>query len=339
MHQRKTYGHLSLLHADPVILYAIDWELFDPTAGLWTILEELPVRRSHLVLAMSSTLEDWQFVLRVGAEMQRFTNRFKHVVVTIKANNAAELANVKTRGLRALLCSQNALVKEDLFYPIPDSSKFFDAIYDAKWADFKRHQLAANIQNLALLAFPLEQACSQNYSQDVRPMLEHATWLTSPWMDNPPYLSCAQVNEAYNKSRVGLCLSRVEGAMFSSVQYLLAGLPVVTTRNTGGRDEFFDQETVRWVDDDPCAVSQAVAELASLSLPPSSIRQKALEKIAVHRQRMLEFMQKTISDEDGQIGRWHSWPQDLPNKLMEPVAEIRDVLRAIKEHSQGKSLR
>ena len=39
-----------------------------------------------------------------------------------------------------------------------------------------------------------------------------------------------------NRARVGLCLSAREGAMFASMEYLLSGLPIVTTPSMGGRD-------------------------------------------------------------------------------------------------------
>ena len=43
-------------------------------------------------------------------------------------------------------------------------------------------------------------------------------------------------------SQVGLCLSKSEGAMFASIEYLLCGLPIVSTKSVGGRDIFFTDE-------------------------------------------------------------------------------------------------
>ena len=34
-------------------------------------------------------------------------------------------------------------------------------------------------------------------------------------------------------------MSSQEGAMYSSVEYLLCGLPIVSTKSTGGHDVFF----------------------------------------------------------------------------------------------------
>lgn len=55
------------------------------------------------------------------------------------------------------------------------------------------------------------------------------------------YFSIDKINEIYGQSRCGLILSAEEGACFAAMEYLLCGLPVVTTPNIGGRDEFFDK--------------------------------------------------------------------------------------------------
>ena len=61
-------------------------------------------------------------------------------------------------------------------------------------------------------------------------------------------------------------LARLAGAA-SGLVYL-AGLPVVTTANVGGRDEFLDPRAARWVDDDPREVAAAVHELTTDPVDP-----------------------------------------------------------------------
>lgn len=168
--------------------------------------------------------------------------------------------------------------------------------------------------------------------------MRHATWISTPWGEaKQRYISYEQINAAYNQARVGLCLSRVEGCMCVGIQYLLAGLPVVTTRNVGGRDEFFDPAYVRWVDDDPEAVADAVAELVALNLDPDMIRQAALDKMKHHRSRLQAWIQHVIQAEGGELGKWGGdWPQDLSNKLREPLVRAADVIAAI-NHEPSKS--
>ncbi|WP_092048398.1 glycosyltransferase [Planctomicrobium piriforme] len=54
------------------------------------------------------------------------------------------------------------------------------------------------------------------------------------------YLTAEEVNLVHNQSRIGVILSEQEGGCGASTEYLLAGLPVVSTSSTGGRDLFYD---------------------------------------------------------------------------------------------------
>ncbi len=78
---------------------------------------------------------------------------------------------------------------------------------------------------------------SQDYFDQVRAALPHATFT-----HDPPtlYLNSWEVARKLNACRVGMCLSETEGAMFAAVEYLLCGLPVVSTPSQGGRDVWFD---------------------------------------------------------------------------------------------------
>lgn len=61
-------------------------------------------------------------------------------------------------------------------------------------------------------------------------MLAHAHWFNHEgsaceWLDSE------ELNRCLNQCRLGLCLSAVEGPMYASIEYLLAGLPVVSTES------------------------------------------------------------------------------------------------------------
>lgn len=88
-----------------------------------------------------------------------------------------------------------------------------------------------------------------------------------------------EVSREYNRARVGLCLSALEGGNYSTTEYMLCGLPVVSTRSDGGREHFLDPEVSRIVEDDARAVAQAVAELIARRIPPQVVRLRALVKL------------------------------------------------------------
>jgi glycosyltransferase involved in cell wall biosynthesis len=82
--------------------------------------------------------------------------------------------------------------------------------------------------------------------------------------------------------------------MFASIEYLLCGLPVVTTRSIGGRDVFFDPAYVEWVEDDPEAVAQGVRNLIARAPEPEFIRARTLARMEEHRQRLRTFLKEVI---------------------------------------------
>jgi hypothetical protein len=312
----REVGPLGVLHSRPVILFTLDGELLDPDAALWAVLEALPVRQSYLVVGPTWTLEGEHLQQVLRPALERLQDRFGHFRVVVLASNAAEFEAVQRCGETPLLCSQGAFVSEDVFFPIPGTVRRFDAIYDAAWADYKRHFLAGQISSLALITYPNPDHCSTDYHARALSSVGHATWLNPPWAEKHRRLEANEVNEVYNTARVGLCLSSIEGIMRASVQYLLVGLPVVTTHSLGGRDVLFDPSYTRWVEDDPVDVAEAVAELVRLDIDPESIRRAALARIDKHRGRFVDWIRRTIEQDGGDPGRWRErWPPDLPNGL------------------------
>jgi len=327
-------GYLSLLHTDPVVLYAWDSELREGDSGLWSVLDAVSHRPSYLVVSPSWTLMDpWTRSNR--AELIRSAlARYPQLTAVAICPTPEEKSALERESVSVVRCSESALVREDLFTIDPARRPRFDAIYDAKWSDYKRHHLAGGIHSLALIAPPPwrpEEDCTIDYFRTAHAALQHATWLSQPWGSaRSRWLTYQKINAALNEARVGLCLSRIEGVMAASIQYLLAGLPVVTTRNIGGRDEFFDPAFVRWVEDDPRAVADAVDELVALDLDPQVIREATLQKVAQHRERLQRWVRNVILAEGGELGRWAGpWPGGLPNKLREPEARVEDVLAEI----------
>lgn len=327
-------GRFSLLHPDPVILYAVDAEIRDSDSALWSVLEVLEDRTPHLIVSPSWTVVSRGSRERLVAEIRQVSDRVPHVVPMAICPTAAEADLLRREQVVALHCSEAALIREDLFSPTPGRRAVFDAIYDARWADYKRHDLAGEVRSLALIAQPPwhpEEGCTVEYFRRAHAAVSHATWISVPWgSTNPRWISYTQINAAYNQARVGLCLSQEEGYMAASIQYLLAGLPVVTTPSRGGRDEFFDPAHVRWVEPEPQAVARAVEELVSLDLDPATIRRATLERVQEHRGRLWTWIRNTIRAEGGDFGRWSAtWPTGLPNKLCEPSMRASEIVAEI----------
>ena len=225
----------------------------------------------------------WQQQLAQIGEVARV---FSESSITFLCNAPEEVPVVEAYGLNALFLNHNAFVQEAVF-DIASEPKLFRAIYIAKLAAMKRHELAAKTAGLALI---YARWHSENY-QALSLRLPGAAFLNGdPTADGYRFFDGRTVARYINQARVGLCLSAEEGAMFASMEYLLCGLPLVSTPSRGGRDVFFDPDYCAVVPPDADAVSEAVTELIARALDPAVIRARTLEKVAEHRQRFVEFV-------------------------------------------------
>jgi len=226
---------------------------------------------------------------RVREKLKQHPN---HRVVML-CNELPTVDLFRAEGVEAIFCNHNCMVNENFFTIDESAVKKYDAIYNASLGPYKRHLLAAKIKSLALITYRYGGTHQAGYEKEVRRALAHATWLVDARKDAQK-ASSADVARHLNQSRVGLCLSQMEGAMFASIEYLLCGLPVVTTRNTGGRDVFFDPEYVETVDDDPDAVNQGVQKLIARAPAASFIRARTLQKMEEHRQRLRDLLKDEV---------------------------------------------
>lgn len=227
------------------------------------------------------------------------------------------------RDIPAWFINQNAFLDETLFTIDRGATKAFDAVYNARMAPFKRHALLSEVSRPLVIGGVIADDDSQAYFDEVRATLPHATFTHYP---ESRHLDAFEIRQLLNVSRVGLCLSEVEGAMYAAVEYLLCGLPVVSTRNEGGRDVWLDAEFSRTVEPDPKQVAAAVNELAARDIPPEAIRAGTIARITEHRQRFVSLGQEIYKE----TGTGRDFARDFYASFHNKVGRWRptsDVLR------------
>jgi glycosyltransferase involved in cell wall biosynthesis len=233
-------------------------------------------------------------------------------------NATVNLDALRSVGEAAFFFNKTATTPEWIFRPLPQRSGEFDAIYNAQLVPWKRHELSLAINSCAFLFHRDDSSRHAGVAEDGiverhRAMPGHV-FLNSYQADGMPRrFTPAEVNALLNRACVGLCLSEREGAMFAGVEYLLAGLPVVTTPSTGGRDTYFDPEFCWTVPPNPRAIAEAVHALKAKRIPPDHIRAKTLARVEADRQRFLGFLDALL-DEGGSRRRFSSgaWPLRKP---------------------------
>jgi hypothetical protein len=264
----------------PLILYT------HYAPSLWKLLSDLARLELHLFINCRWSLEvDDQRDIALRLK-QWMVGHPRHRIVHL-APSETEADVLRSLEIPVIVCSRNCLVDEAVFKPRQDQPKLHRALYDARLTPFKRHELAARVRDLALVTYDIPLHREESYIHRTRAVLAHATWLNGPFAQDPanrrPF-NLAEVALHLSRARVGLILSALEGQNRASIQYLLGGLPVVTTRNRGGRDAFFSPEHVIWADDSPEAVAAAVDELIARDLDPDAVRARALRVVRHHRE-------------------------------------------------------
>jgi hypothetical protein len=205
---------------------------------------------------------------------------------TVCANTPEELYQYWDWSVPAILCNHNSMIDWNIFQPVATterehSSKEFDFVMNAVLQPYKRHELIPCGYNFARISQP---------DRD-QPVAEHAP----PAWKNDRWLLPAEVNAVYNRSRMGLILSEVEGACYASTEYLLAGLPVVSTASLGGRDLFFNSQNSVICEPTIDGVRDAIEAVRSGHWSPDRIRAECMSVMFQHRRHFTAHLSRIIS--------------------------------------------
>jgi tetratricopeptide (TPR) repeat protein len=304
-----------LVSRHPAIIYSAVYAFEPVVTAVMPFYEAL----SQPVTFLFQSNQSLVFHDRLRAQFPREAAQLQqaHPLARIKflVNDVHELYVARGVGLDAELISNNAWIDETIFRIMPGEIKQFDAVYNARAHAYKRHDLAVGIESLLLLVAEPEPA-----------QLQHLAELLPRARMNRAHLTAAEIVRNLNTALCGLCLSPAEGAMYASVEYLLCGLPVVTTRSIGGRDWFFSDDYVVYCDADAAAVRRAVETAISRSVNPELIRDSTIARL--HRERLAFFdLLERIFTEHGQPQRkaapeFRSWFEDKANYKMRSLAEF-----------------
>lgn len=208
-------------------------------------------------------------------------------------NSGEELAAFRTLlpGFDAVHFNNAALLDPNQFQ-LGTGPRRFAAVLNAKPLAFKRHALSVQVPERLFVTYDVQER-----DEGATRRVDLAALGAREIRRNLP---AAGVAAALGEAEVGLMLSAAEGACYASLEYLLCGLPVVSTRSIGGRSDFYDADHARIVDDDPVAVRDAVADLAAGlargAITREGIRQRALARRRAFLDTLAARLQGVIDD-------------------------------------------
>jgi len=341
---RSTWAYLRA-HGEPLDLYRTDRFTFYPISKdppvIYTTAEEtlgnvfhmaraLDGRAARFILAFHSQISLWKahFLRR---QLEEFRRRHEECQLTILAPDEQERQRIQqVTGADVWFINKNAFTREDQFCIQTDVEKRYDAIMNARMIRVKRVELARLVEKLAMITV----IDNDDYFEEMKAVLDGAVWLNFQGGEYT-YLSREEVSTALNTARTGLILSAVEGTNRASMEYLLCGLPVVSTPSLGGRDVFFDEDYCAIVEPTAEAVRQGVQRMIAQDIPPQHIRERTLRRVREHRKRFLSLVSELAGRDLGiEVDEWlDRFPRDLKFRC-----EPEDFLSFLRsDHFDGRA--
>ncbi len=310
-----------VINRAPLIIISY-WEDFMNNRA--TFLKSLPdVPNVYVICQLGWQYEDESRVISTADDVMDITSAAPQIKFIFLCNSAIEEENFKKHNLNGIYCHQNAFLNENNYRIIPNAAKLYDAIYIARITPFKRHLLAANIPRLKIIGDYYNS--EQKHVDMIMQGLPQAIWKRKAFSFN--------IYKEINQAHTGLCLSEEEGAMFVSAEYLLCGIPLVSTPNKGGRDGLFTPEHVYIAENNAVSVAAGVQELINRKIPAQEIRSAVIAKMLVHRKTFITIVQNIYTSEGIQRNFKDEWDQVFIHKLgirctVMPWIKLRRGVRA-----------
>jgi hypothetical protein len=270
------------------------------------------------------TLLPWSFEPQIFEKEKDFLLSHKHRLQNwhILCNTFEQVEICKKLNLNGYYVNHNCFLDERLFSIRSNPIKLYDAIYNARLAPFKRHYLTQKIHNLALIV-GYHYRESTDINLDSVPHIYHNTRQLSP----------VEVSFKVQDAYCGLILSAEEGACYSSSEYLLSGIPVVSTASRGGRDIWYNQGNSILCNSTPHAVAEASYTLRQRvendSIDSYSIRNDHITMAHSHRITFIDILTQIFNDFKENIDAHSYFKAHFTHKMIEDFIPLSTVLQRL----------
>ena len=192
----------------------------------------------------SWTLYDKPYLLdRTIFDYRNHLQRYPRHKLILLLNTVEEYNYFKKNDIDCHFINHNSFVDPQLFKPKKVAKKY-DVVYNGRLELGKRHYLLKLCRSIALISAPILRQNKEKikYLEMLKGSIPNAKIFNFPGginlsalqsLKNLPQLGPESISNILNHSKVGAILSYKEGACYASIEYLLSGIPMVTTKNIG----------------------------------------------------------------------------------------------------------
>lgn len=270
------------------------------------------VRKTDILLCLIPWVLGEALLRKELSALRQF--RLKPNQIVVLCNTQEDLEIVRKFGFQAEYVNHNCWLDQSIFKPRKKIVKDLDAVLNAKPCAWKRAELSAGIHSKAVLTYI-------PYPEELKRKLGTTEYFEC--------LPSEKVATLLNRAKIGLCLSSEEGACYSSSEYLLSGIPVVSTPSKGGRHIWYTPRNHMICEPTVESVALTVERLIDSDLDGETIRNEHIELAQIFRQRFVQLTYK-LGQSRGIEANWASVFQDQYFHKMVTFRATQDVLRELR---------
>ena len=189
--------------------------------------------------------------------IMRYADDYEFIIL---ANTIEEYELYKHSPFECIFINHNCFINEDVFNIDPSKEKKYDMAVNSAFQAYKRIPLTKLVNNIVYISRKCDEINNDSVSPDSFNSNSHFANFKDNIIKHTNYASFThnQVNSILNESLMGGIFSKVEGACFSSSQYLLCGLPVISTKCKGGREIWYNEDNMVYCEDNEESVKNCV---------------------------------------------------------------------------------
>jgi len=168
--------------------------------------------------------------------INKLNDIYKNIVILTNTEEETIFFKERTT-VDVIFCNSNAFINENSFNFNENIEKKYNLVINSTFNKYKNVKLAKNIENVVHIGY---KNANGNMVDEYIPDFGI---IANKFIDNKYIqLTANEISTIINSSYIGGIFSIEEGACYASTEYLLCGLPVLSTFSKGGRDIWYNDD-------------------------------------------------------------------------------------------------